>query len=109
MFYDQFFVKKVNLALRRMHIHINRTRIYLEAGYLFQFAEIEECIMPYLRYMNGKVPLGRIALYTLSSARLMRGDSTRRSVEALMIVTSEDVKMAHVRLINNKNSIFFAW
>lgn len=94
MFYDHLFVKKVDLALRWMHIHINRTRIYLKARISSEFVEIEKCIMSHLRYMNGKVPFGRIALYTFSSARLIREDSTRRSAESNMVGTNEDIDNA---------------
>ena len=39
----------------------------------------------HLRYMNGNAPLGNTPLYTLSIARLMLDDSTRRSAMAHVV------------------------
>jgi hypothetical protein len=70
----------MNLFLRWMNVHIDMLRVDLKAELCgLDIEVVQRSTNTNLRYTKGEAPFGKMLVYTASTARFMREDSTRRS------------------------------
>lgn len=79
---DSILVQEVNLLLRWMNVDVDMLWVYLKTELCdLDIEPVQRSAYTDLRYTKGEAPFGKMLVYTASTARFMREDSTRRSGE----------------------------